>query len=172
MSWSKTTTGQNDWQPSRQTNHSLTKKPKPSMWHMTLSQKQLHSLCHCVAQFSVLLLETCQYTILANKTACKERPPIVELITSTESAIVHANLEESKAEELRHKVCSILVNSKPPPQNISQSERKALNDLSHDKNIVNLPADKGKCTVVLKSADYESKCDELLKDCSVYKLLG
>ena len=107
-----------------------------------------------------------------NFAVTEERPPIVKLITSTESAIVHANLDESKAEELRHRVYSILVNSKPPPQNISRSERKALNDLSRDKNIVILPADNGKCTVVLNSTDCESKCDELLKDRSVYKLLG
>ena len=61
---------------------------------------------------------------------------------------------------------------KPPPQNNSRSERNALNDLSHEENIVILPVDKGKCTLVLNSADYESKCDELLKGRSVYKLVG
>ena len=35
-----------------------------------------------------------------------------------------------------------------------------------------VPADKGKCVVVLNKSDYDSKCKDLLKDKKTYKPLG
>ncbi|XP_071485804.1 uncharacterized protein [Diadema antillarum] len=45
----------------------------------------------------------------------------------------------------------------PPKSNITNQERQALKDLSSNKDIVILPADKGKATVALKIEDYKEK---------------
>ena len=44
------------------------------------------------------------------------------------------------------------------------SERQAIYDLKRDQNIIILPADKGKITVVLDIETYESKVSDLLSD--------
>ncbi|XP_072051687.1 uncharacterized protein [Amphiura filiformis] len=98
--------------------------------------------------------------------------PIAEYITATESAIKQANLDNSKAEELRHKVNTTIRNSKPPLSNITKEENKALIDLGKDKTITIVPSDKGRCAVVLNTADYDSKCQNLLYDQQTYKRVG
>ncbi len=107
-----------------------------------------------------------------NFSATPKKLPVVEIISATESAIKHSGLKQAEAEELRHKVCSNLVNSKLPRPNLTPGEDKALKTLAKEEDIVILPADKGKCVVVLNKKDYDSKCKELLKDTKTYKPLG
>ena len=73
---------------------------------------------------------------------------------------------------MRSKVTSILRNSKPPACNVTKKERQALNDLKKDNNIVILPADKGKITVVLDTKTYEDKVNDLLSDGKTYSKLN
>ena len=56
------------------------------------------------------------------------------------------------------KVSLTLQNSKPPKDNLSKDERKALKELQSDTSIVILPADKGRSTVILNREDYLEKC--------------
>ncbi len=91
---------------------------------------------------------------------------------ATECAIKRSGLQQAEAEELRHKVCSNLVNTKLPRPNLTPGESKALKTLGKDEDIVILPADKGKCVVVLHKKDYDSKCQDLLKDKKTYKPIG
>ena len=56
------------------------------------------------------------------------------------------------------KVSLTLQNSKPPNDNLSKDERKALKELQSDTLIVILPADKGRSTVILNREDYLEKC--------------
>ncbi|XP_051781539.1 uncharacterized protein LOC127527292 [Erpetoichthys calabaricus] len=97
--------------------------------------------------------------------------PLVELITATESAIRNNNIADLEAEQLRIKVSACLSNAKPPASNISIEERKALTALSKDNNIIILPADKGRCTVVLNQTDYHEKILSLLSDKNTYEPL-
>ncbi|XP_062849575.1 uncharacterized protein LOC134311850 [Trichomycterus rosablanca] len=97
--------------------------------------------------------------------------PLVELITATESAIRNNNISDLEAEQLRMKVSACLSNAKPPPSNISRDERYALTTLSKDNNIIILPADKGRCTVLLNQIDYHEKVMLLLSDTNTYELL-
>ncbi|XP_039892768.1 uncharacterized protein LOC120736595 [Simochromis diagramma] len=90
--------------------------------------------------------------------------PLVELITATETAIRNNNIAEVEAEQLRTKVSACLSNAKPPTSNITMEERKALTTLSDDNNIIILPADKGRCTVLLNQKDYYKKILSLLSD--------
>jgi len=51
-------------------------------------------------------------------------------------------------------------------------ERKALETLKKDDEIRILPADKGKCLVILDKAEYQEKCSNLLEDKKTYSILG
>ncbi|KAM4589401.1 uncharacterized protein V3H82_003528 isoform 2-T2 [Fundulus diaphanus] len=97
--------------------------------------------------------------------------PIVELITATESAIKNNNLAETEAEKLRMKITATLSSAKPPPSNLTPQERKAITSLSQDQSINILPADKGRCTVVLNTSDYQDKIHTLLSDTNTYESL-
>ena len=90
--------------------------------------------------------------------------PSIEFITATEEAIAKASLKETEAELMRNKICSSPCKIKLPPSNLNKDERKALSVLTKDDTIVIVPADKGKCVVVLDKEDYNNKCTDLLKD--------
>ena len=93
-------------------------------------------------------------------------------VTSTESAC--RKLAEGDASELRAKVVNILShpNARNIDSNLSNDERKALQQLQKDKDFQILPADKGRLVVVLNTVDYHSKCEKLLGDSKTYKNLG
>ena len=93
--------------------------------------------------------------------------PVDEIIASTESACTQMP-DKSEADSLRAEVVKILKNSKPPKSNISNQERNALNQLSKDKNIVILPADKGRTTVILNKTEYQQKMEILVSDKDTY----
>ena len=59
------------------------------------------------------------------------------------------DLEKEKADTIRAEVSLILPNSKPPKDDLSKDERKALKELQPDTSIAILPADKGRSTVSL-----------------------
>ena len=97
---------------------------------------------------------------------------VAEFVTVTESAI-QSRLSQSEAETLRQKkICNTLCNTKLPHSNTNKDERIALAELAQDDNIVVVPADKGKCVVVLNKSDYDNKCKDLLKDEKTYKSVG
>ncbi|XP_072051644.1 uncharacterized protein [Amphiura filiformis] len=100
-----------------------------------------------------------------------DKLPHVEIITATESAIRNNNLDSCVAEELRTKVNSCLVNAKLPHSNISNEQREAIVALNQDSDILVLPADKGRCTVVIDKSDYVNKANDLLSDTKVYQPL-
>jgi uncharacterized protein YifE (UPF0438 family) len=91
-------------------------------------------------------------------------------MTATETAC--RGLPIGEADDLRSKVTTILRNHKPPTPNISKEEREAIGSLRKDKNIKILPADKGKCTVILNTEDYMKKCKVLLNDSKTYEKLN
>ncbi len=68
-----------------------------------------------------------------------DRIPHVELITATESAIKHNNLNTTDAEQLRNKVTSCLVNAKVPNPNLNKHQREVDKTLSKDEDNI-LPA--------------------------------
>ena len=94
--------------------------------------------------------------------------PSIDIVTETESAIHRARMPQRQAEALRAKVATTLKVSKPPTSNISREEQIALKDLATNEDIVILPADKGKCTVVLDREQYDRKVQDLLGDKDTY----
>ena len=67
-------------------------------------------------------------------------------ITTIEDTI--KDLEKEKADMICAKVSLTLQNSKPPKDNLSKDECKALKELQSDTSVVILPADKGRFTVI------------------------
>ncbi len=64
-----------------------------------------------------------------------------------------------------------LKKAKPPPSNISAKERKALKTLAKNKDIMILPADKGKATVIMDTQEYKDKVNRILSDKKTYEPL-
>ena len=81
--------------------------------------------------------------------------PYKDIIGTVEDAV--KDLEKEEADTICAKVSLTLQNSKPPKDNLSKDERKALKELQSDTSIVILPADKGRSTVILNREDYLEK---------------
>ncbi|XP_072019515.1 uncharacterized protein [Amphiura filiformis] len=92
-----------------------------------------------------------------------------EFVIATELACTH--LPQDDRIQLRGKIASTLKSSKVPEQNITKEERKAIKDLKKVDDIIILPADKGKSTVVLDKAEYEEKVTTMLGDKKTYEEL-
>ncbi|XP_072041057.1 uncharacterized protein [Amphiura filiformis] len=92
-----------------------------------------------------------------------------EFVLATELACTH--LPQDDRIQLRGKIASTLKSSKVPEQNITKEERKAIKDLKKVEDIIILPADKGKSTVVLDKAEYEEKVTTMLGDRKTYEEL-
>ncbi|XP_019643892.1 PREDICTED: uncharacterized protein LOC109484960 [Branchiostoma belcheri] len=84
-----------------------------------------------------------------------DKVPVEDFVVATESACLH--LSPSSAEQLRSEVAGILRTAKPPKPNITKQEREALKELKKEKDLLILPADKGKAAVVMDRTDYEEK---------------
>ena len=95
----------------------------------------------------------------------------MDYITATESAIKNNKLDQESADELRSKVTVCLNNAKVPNSNLNKDERQAIKTLGNDDSILILPADKGRCTVVLNKTDYQQKVNTLLSDTNTYEPL-
>ena len=76
-----------------------------------------------------------------NFTPAPTKLPLVDTIAAVEEGA--RQLNEEDAEDLRGRVCGILRRAKPPKDNLSKEQRKALKELRSLKNEVILPADKG-----------------------------
>ena len=73
---------------------------------------------------------------------------------------------------MRAEAIEELSRKRPPPaSNLSKEEWKAMKDLKKDESIMVLPADKGKCLVVMDRAEYIEKMEAKLSDESTYKKL-
>ena len=65
--------------------------------------------------------------------------------------------KKKETDTIRAKVSLTLQNSKPPPDNLSKVERKALKELQSDTSIVILPANDGRSFVILNREHYLEK---------------
>ena len=70
---------------------------------------------------------------------------------------------------MRGEITEILNRAELPKSNLTNEEKKAMKELRKDENIVILPADKGKCIVVMDRTEYIRKMEEKLKDETTYK---
>ena len=81
------------------------------------------------------------------------------------------HLSAPKAQSLTAELTKCIRKAKRPASNISKGEFKALQELKADIDIIILPADKGRSTVIGSTNDYESKLSALLSDSKTYEML-
>ena len=93
--------------------------------------------------------------------------PHLDYITAIEQGC--RNLAKGEAMCMRAEAIQELDKAKVPKSNLSAEEWKALKSLKEDEEIMILPADKGKCLVVMDRKDYLSKMEEKLKDETTYR---
>jgi len=104
-----------------------------------------------------------------NYAVTPDRIPNEEYLVATEEAC--KMLSTAEGEQLRAQVVGALNQAKPPKSNISKGERQALRTLAKEKSVTILPADKGKATVSMDTAEYEKKVKKMLTDEKVYEVL-
>ena len=74
-----------------------------------------------------------------------------------------------KPEHIRHQITTNLHNKRPVK--LDTEEQKAIKDLQDNDDIIILPADKGRMTVIMNKSDYIDKANTLLKDKKTYQPL-
>ena len=82
------------------------------------------------------------------------------------------DLSESAKDNIRSRIASTVQSASIPDNNLTKDEQQALKRLKNDDNIVILPADKGRVTVVMDKTDYfADKMDALVSDKQTYEEL-
>nr|VZI37341.1 unnamed protein product [Spirometra erinaceieuropaei] len=89
------------------------------------------------------------------------------MITAVESVINQTEAAEETKNLILHQASSLLLTHKPR-EILPKVERDALRELKADKDIVIVPAEKGRSTVVLDRTDYLQKAKNLLEDRQFY----
>nr|VZI49920.1 unnamed protein product [Spirometra erinaceieuropaei] len=91
----------------------------------------------------------------------------VNIISAVESVLYQTEAAEKTKNLIRHQVSSLLMTHKPR-EILPMFKREALRELKANKDIVIVPADKGRPTVVLDRKDYLQKTRNLLEDRQFY----
>ena len=88
--------------------------------------------------------------------------PQKEIVSATEA--MARRLNHNTADTLRLGVSTALRQAKPPKANLLAEQRKALHTLKGEPNIVIVPADNGKATVIVDQPDYTRRMMLILED--------
>ena len=78
------------------------------------------------------------------------------IIATKEDAV--KDFEKEEVEKICPKISLTLQNPKPPTDNLSEDEHKALKELQFDTTVVILPDDKDRSTVNRNCEDYLERC--------------
>ena len=79
-----------------------------------------------------------------------KRIPFTGIIATVEEGTSTSKLPLDKAEELGSRVCGVPRRAKPPEDNMTKEQRKELVILKKNTNLLILPAEKGRATVLMK----------------------
>ncbi|BHF68989.1 hypothetical protein SprV_0301203000 [Sparganum proliferum] len=91
----------------------------------------------------------------------------VNMIAAVESVLCQTEATEETKSLIRHQVSSLLMAHRPR-EVLSKVKRDALREREADKDLVIVPADKGRSTVVLDRTEYLQKAKGLLEDRQFY----
>ena len=105
-----------------------------------------------------------------NYAVSPQKVPVTDYIVQTEKAC--RLLPPEDRDSLRSEVVHICRSHKPSTPNITRAEREALVNLKKDDNIIILPADKGRATVIMDKENYVSKVNTMLNDTRTYDKLS
>ena len=125
-----------------------------------------------VVNLSSKQLTTPQMQVLSRSLNFAPTPrfiPKAHIVASVETAISQSGATEDQATRARIGVIGALSRARLPARNILPEEMKALKELTKDEEIVILPADKGRATVVMDHSDYSSKLEAMLEDRDTYQ---
>ncbi|BHF71506.1 hypothetical protein SprV_0401456400 [Sparganum proliferum] len=123
-----------------------------------------------VHNFSSRHLTQQQLAVLSYDTKFNTRDARPEdFIASFESALQKCEANEECKNSMRQQVSTLLLRRKPQ-RAISETEDRELLRIRKMRDIVTLPADKGRSTVVMDKADYTTKLQSLLEDEGAYEL--
>ena len=101
-----------------------------------------------------------------------KRIPTEAIVSSVEAVLSRQReLSESAKDNIRSRIASTIQSPSLPDSNLTKDELQALKRLKTDENIVILPADKGRVTVVMDKTDYYDKMDALVNDKQTYQVL-
>ena len=101
-----------------------------------------------------------------------KRIPTESIVSSVEAALSRQrDLSESAKDNIRSRIASTVQSASIPDNNLTKDEQQALKRLKNDDNVVILPADKGRVTVVMDKTDYFDKMDALVSDKQTYEEL-
>ena len=101
-----------------------------------------------------------------------KRIPTDDVVSSVESVLARQReLPESTKDDIRSRIASTLQSASLTDCNLTKDELHALRRLRNDKDIVILPADKGRVTVVMDKKDYTDKMDSLVNEKQTYEPL-
>ena len=94
-----------------------------------------------------------------------KRIPTESIVSSVEAVLSRQrDLSESAKDNIRSRIASTIQSASIPDNNLTKDEQQALKRLKNDNDIVILPADKGRVTVVMDKTDYFDKMDALVND--------
>ena len=131
----------------------------------------------CVVNLSSKQLEDSHVSALSKGLNFAPTPgcvPTAHFITSVEAAIHRSGVDENVAAKARKQhmnVIGAVSRAKMPSRNITSKEVKSLKELANDEDILILPADKGRATVVMDRTDYDEKMQRMLSEESTYQLI-
>ena len=98
--------------------------------------------------------------------------PNDDIVSSVESVLARQReLPESTKDDIRSRIASTLQPASLTDCNLTKDELHALKRLKNDKDIVILPADKGRVTVVMDKKGYTDRMDSLVNDKQTYEPL-
>ena len=101
-----------------------------------------------------------------------KRIPTEAIVSSVEAVLSRQReLSEPTKDNIRSRIASTIQSSSLTENNLTKDERQALKRLKNDDDIVILPADKGRVTVVMDKKDYHDKIDTLVNDQQTYEVL-
>ena len=81
------------------------------------------------------------------------------------------DLPEPVKDNIRSRVASTIQSTPKLDSNFTREEHRALKRLQNDEDIVILPADKGRVTVVMDKTEYFDKMDSFVNDKRTYEEL-
>nr|VZI46282.1 unnamed protein product [Spirometra erinaceieuropaei] len=139
----------------RSTKQAHATQPEPSSVH-NLSSKQLTD-----DQIKVLQHESGYNT---------EDAQPVDFIAALEATLSKTKATEDTKNSIRQRVASLIISHRSR-RTISPVEVNALKELKGDEEIVFVPANKGRATVILDKSEYVAKAQELLNDNQSYKVI-
>ena len=100
------------------------------------------------------------------------RVPIPQIVATVESALQKTSCPQ-QSEEIRLKITRMLGRgSNIPSTNLTSRETRALKELREAQDILILPADKGRSTVVMNCDEYVQKLQNMLSDTNTYRKLN